>query len=373
MLHLPTLRLFRAEEASAKALEIDTERFRAATMRVLSLAFLSGAVLEFFASLGIALVAVYIGLSLLNQPLLGLETLAESVTLGEGLLLLLLAPEYFAPLRRFAAQYHDRANAVAAAQSLQALIREDAGKAKTAPAVPAPQTGALGVRMIDVTVRYPDGRMGLDGVSFSLAPGDRCVVQGASGAGKSTLIAALMGFVPNSNGDIALVTEQGQLAAASVTERRRQIAWIGQNPFLFHGSLRANLRLADPDADDDALQAACAKAQLGPVLDRLPGGLDQPLGEGGAGLSGGEAQRVALARALLRHAPLVVMDEPTSALDAENAALFRDALSALPAETTVIIATHDPDLMAWGGRRVTLSGGRVIADQVLQAAEAAHV
>lgn len=344
---LPTLRLFGQDQAELARIRRVSDDYRQRTMAVLRVAFLSSAVLEFFSAVAIAMVAVYIGMSLLGIFAFGP---GQDLTLFSGLFILLLAPEFFQPLRTLAAHYHDRAAAIGAVQELAPLLdappgvgAED-GAAATAPVA----TPAAMLRLDRVDFAYaPDRPPVLAGFSLTVAAGERVALVGPSGVGKSTVLHLLLGFLAPLNGTVRVA---GQAPAAG----RTQVSWIGQRPHLFHGTLADNLRLARPDADDAAVARAVAQAGLEPVVARLPDGLATRLGEDGHGLSGGEAQRVAIARALLKDAPILLLDEPTAHLDGETEAAVLAALAVVAAGRTVLIATHSLAGIGWAERQVRL-------------------
>ncbi len=349
--NLDLLRRSLALDAATDEVAIATEGYRRLSMRVLRVAFLSSAVMEFFSAVAIGLVAIYVGFSLLGFLEFGP---AGQMTLFSGLFVLLLAPEYFQPLRLFAQSYHDRAGAVAAAASLAPLFDERT----TAAGVPArmPVIPAEFLLLLDtVSVRYdPDGPAALDSLTLQVTAGEHVAIVGPSGSGKSTLLALCAGFVSPSTGSIALA------------DPARSFAWIGQRAHLFHGNLRDNLLLGTADnTPDDLLIGALNSAGL-PVTDpTLPLGLDTPIGEGNRGLSGGQAQRVALARALLSGSRLWLLDEPTSALDpeTENDLLQRVLEHARERAVTILLATHHAAVHARLDRMIRLDHGRLVADE----------
>ncbi len=336
-----TLQLFGRTRAATAEVHAAADDYRRRSLRTLRLAFLSSAVLEFFASVAIAVVAIYVGFGLLGYVDFGP---APRLTLFSGLLVLLLAPEFFQPLRSLAQHYHDRAAALGAARELAGLFEaEPAAVRGEAPAEAVSQGGLM--ELAAATVAHPGRGRVLGPLDLRLAPGEVMTVTGPSGAGKSTLLQLLAGFVG-----------PGEGSRRSGTGVR--IAWMDQRPLLIQGSLADNLRLAAPAADDAALNRALARAGLGELLADLPAGLDTPLGERGAGLSGGQAQRLALARVFLSDASLVLLDEPTASLDADTQARVAEALAALAGEgRCLVIATHQPALMALADRRLALRDG----------------
>lgn len=331
---LETLNAFNAAKRERDGLESASQDFRKRTMKVLALAFLSSGLLEFFAAIATAGTAIYIGFSLLGE--LPFDP-GETITLQSGLFVLILAPEYYMPLRRYAGAYHDRADAEAGAEALAPLFAGDEGG--PAPA-PAPIKAAPEVRFIETGAIYRDGRRGLADLSFTAEAGKITALWGASGAGKSTALKLLMGYAPLSEGRIEI---DGEPLAAPLIG---QAAWIAQRPRVFHGSLRDNITLFDPSVTEAAVQAAAEAAGVMDFAASLPEGLQTRVGERGHGLSGGQAQRVALARALAVDMKLVLLDEPTAHLDGEAEARFLTALKRAAEGRTVIIATHSPAVRA---------------------------
>ena len=347
---LDLIRRSLALDAARKEVAEAADGYRRLSMRVLRIAFLSSAVMEFFSAVAIGLVAIYVGFALLGFLDFGP---AGQLTLFSGLFVLLLAPEYFQPLRQFAQSYHDRASAVAAAEALAPLLREPPAPPQEPQPLPADGVPAL-LCLDRVSLRYdPEGPPALDDLSLCVWPGEDVAVVGPSGSGKSTLLALCAGFISPSAGSLALA------------EPARHFAWMAQRAHLFHGSLRDNLLLGAPPATRDMdLVAALGAAGL-PVDDpTLPRGLDTPIGEGNRGLSGGQAQRVALARALLSGSRLWLLDEPTSALDpeTEDDLLSRVLEHARQRGITVLLATHHAAVYRRLGRVVHLDQGRLRED-----------
>jgi len=344
---LTTLRLFRAVSRERELLAATGDAYRRETMAVLRVAFLSALVLEFFATVSIAVLAVLIGFRLMWGRL-GFEP---------GLFVLLLAPEFFLPLRALGTQRHRRMDAVAAAEDLVDLLAAPIDAA--APAAPRVALAADRVALAFEQVRfgYDADRIVLRDLDLAVPAGSALTVVGASGSGKSTLLALLMGFARPQSGRI-LVDGQ-DLASLDIESWRRLIAWVPQRAHVFHGSLRDNLLLAAPNADRLALERALQAAALGPLVARLPHGLDTPLGERGQGLSGGERQRLALARAWLRDAPLLLLDEPMQHLDGATAAAIDAALKRLSRGRTVIRVAHRLDAIADDETIAVMADGRV--------------
>jgi ATP-binding cassette, subfamily C, bacterial CydD len=347
---LVTLRQLGAADRFARRLEEESEEYRALTMQVLRVAFLSALVLEFFATISIALVAVLIGFRLLWGEL----------HFRAGLFVLLLAPEFYLPLRALGGLRHTRMDALAAAQHLAALdaVAPAAGGA-LARLSGVPRQSPPEIRLRHVSYA-PGGRgAGLRDCSIVLPAGRLTALVGATGAGKSTLLNLLLGFAAPDSGRIEV--DDVDLAALDPTQWRAAIAWVPQQAHVFEGSVRDNLRLAAPAADAAAMRRAAEASGLAAVLARQPRGWDTPLGERGLGLSGGELQRLALARALLREeARLWLLDEPTAHLDAASAAAVEALIRAAASTRTVVrvahrlVATRSADWVA------VLDDGRVI-------------
>ncbi|MFS2294401.1 MAG: thiol reductant ABC exporter subunit CydD [Actinomadura sp.] len=338
---LPTLKIFgRAKAQAAKIREV-TDRHRRATMSTLRIAFLSALVLELLSSLSVALVAVSIGLRLVEGEM-ALET---------ALLVLILAPEAYLPLRAVGAQYHASVEGVTAAARIFEVVETPAPAAGTRTDVPDLAHATL--RLDRVTVAY-EGRdaPALDGFTLTVHPGETVALTGPSGAGKSTVLAVLLGFVRPEYGRV--MADWDDLADLDPDAWRAQIAWVPQRPHLFAGTVAANIRLGRPDASDAEVRAAAEAAHAREFIEALPQGFDTPLGERGLGLSAGQRQRIALARAFLRDAPLLLLDEPTSNLDAESEAAVVDAVSRLAATRTVLLVAHRPALIALADRTVSL-------------------
>jgi ATP-binding cassette, subfamily C, bacterial CydD len=344
---LPTLRAFNRGEAQAERIAAVSDHYRRTTMGTLRVAFLSGAVLELAATLGIALVAVTIGVRLVNGGV-GLEA---------GLTVLVLAPELYLPLRNLAAQFHSSAEGRAAAERLLDLI--DAAPARRPGAAPAPSPGVVPVRLEAVSFSYP-GRAGavLEAVDLELFPGETVALVGPSGAGKSTIAALLLGLVEPTRGRVAA----GPLDLSQCDPRawRAQIAWVPQHPTLFRGSVADNIRLGAVDAVEERVRAAAALAGADAFIRGLPAGYDTIVGDGGRPLSAGELQRIALTRAFLRDAPFVILDEPTANLDPESAEVVAEAVERLRAGRMVLLAVHRPRLAARADRVARLDAGRIV-------------
>lgn len=341
---LTTLRLFGRLQDATRQVSEASEQYRALNMKTLRVAFLSSAVLEFFASVAIAVLAIYIGFGLLGFIDWGP---APQLTLFSGLLILLLAPEYFQPLRTLAQHYHDRAAALGAASHLAPILQTTA----VAPDATPPSTNgpAAAVFLNQVHFQHPNRPPLLRNFSLKVAAGEMVALCGPSGSGKSTLLYLLAGFIQPQRGVVAV------LGKRAGTE---PIAWMDQRPTLLQGSWLDNCRMVKTDVTAEEATEAVNAAGLAELLTKQPQGLDTPLQEGGFGLSGGQARRLALARVFLSQAPVVLLDEPTTGLDAASEAFLIAAFKQLAQQgRTLIIATHHPQLMAACDRRIDLGSG----------------
>ncbi|MFL4905502.1 thiol reductant ABC exporter subunit CydD [Streptomyces sp. MMS24-I2-30] len=336
---LPTLKVFGRAKAQAESIRRITGEYRQATMRTLRIAFISSFALELLATLSVALVAVTIGMRLVQGDM----------DLYIGLVILVLAPEAYLPLRQVGAQFHAAAEGLAAAEEIFAVLETplpEAGK----DAVPS---GALTFE--EVTVRYP-GRStdAVTDVSFTVEPGETVALVGPSGAGKSTLLNVVLGFARPVGGRVRIGGTD--LADIDPEQWRARIAWVPQRPHLYAGTIAENVRLACPDADDEAVRRALRDAGALEFVDALPDGAATALGEDGAGLSAGQRQRLALARAFLADRPLLLLDEPTAALDGATEAEVVAAVRRLAVGRTVLLVVHRPALLGVADRVVRLEG-----------------
>lgn len=334
-----------AAEREAVALGSAADELRWRTMRVLRVAFLSGSCLD------VAMVAAIVILAVRY----GAAWSAGALAVGPALFVLLAVSEFFAPLRAFALAYQDRLHATAAADALASLPEDP-------PAPPAREVrsvSAQGVSVVfdNVSLTWDAARgKALDGLSFRVPSGETLVLAGPSGAGKSSVLEILLGFARPDAGRVTINgADIADLVPASLS---RLTAWVGQRPVLFAGTIRDNILFARPEASDDEIARAARAARMEEFAADLPLGLETLVGEGGYGLSGGQAQRVAVARAFLKDAPLLLLDEPTAHLDPATEADLLDSLRRLLAGRTVILASHAAAAHLFSGRRLDLRNGR---------------
>jgi ATP-binding cassette subfamily C protein CydD len=341
---LKTLLLFGRMDDEQKAMRRATEELRCRTQRVLRIAFMSSAVLEFFAALGVAGVALYVGLSYLDL----LDLRSQPLTLASGLFCLLIAPEVYQPLRLLASHYHDRAQAAAALAEINRQfeaaafprIDQDPPQATALPFEPHSTASGLALYGNNVSLAAPGGGANLlVKAHLALAAGSRTALVGESGIGKSTLIMALAGLA-DVDGSITIADRP--LHTIAEPDLGRVLTVIGQQPTLFSGSIAENIRFARPSASDDAVLAAARLACVTDFSDGMPEGLYTLVQDGGLGLSGGEAQRIALARLFLTDPKLILLDEPTAHLDPVTEQQVLDNIIAFARNRTLLLATHSP-------------------------------
>lgn len=348
---LSTLQLFGLSQQATADVAAAAEAYRRINMRTLKLAFLSSAVLEFFSSIAIAAVAIYIGFGLLGFITWGP---ASQLTLLSGLLILLMAPEYFQPLRTLSQHYHDRAAALGAADSLVDLLESKPLTESTDSCIkPATANNDHIIEAKDLTLSYPGRGQILKPLSFTLDKGELLLISGRTGSGKSSLLHLLAGFMQPTSGQLWV---NGQAAGS------QPLVWMHQQAFIINASWAENLRLAAPQATEDEMLAAIAAVGLSSLLAAQTEGLDSMLLERGKSLSGGQAQRLALARALLSPSKLVLLDEPTASLDARSRQQIYNTLQQLKDQgCTLIIASHQPELAALADKHLELPAGVVYA------------
>lgn len=345
---LATIRALGAIDRTALRLRADAEQLKMRTMAVLKIAFLSSAVLELFAALGVAAMAVYVGFNLLGAIDVG--TWSGRLSLTQGLFILLLAPSFFEPLRELSAVWHDRAAGEAALDALDAL-------SSTGMTLPGWRDERVAETSRDRTLpsidvdrlcfrHRPGQKPVFDGFGLAIAAGEHVALLGESGAGKTTMLSLITGLVCSESGTIHVGGQR--LNDISASALRRRIAWIGQRPHIFAGTMTSNITLGRPEVSPRTVQQAIDLAHLRRTVTQHGA---MSIGEGGAGLSGGEALRLAIARAAATpHVDIILADEPTAHLDTETAREVTDALLAIACGRTLVIATHDPVVAARMGR-----------------------
>ncbi len=343
---LTTLKLFNRSQYQVETIRRITGRFREATMRVLRVAFLSAFTLELLATLSVAIVAVEIGVRLLNGGI-GFE---------HALFLLVIAPEFYLPLRALGAKFHNATEGKAAAERLFAVLDTPVPDQETADPLPVPQS--LHIRFEDVSLSYAEGtRAALAAVNFEIRPGQQVALVGESGGGKTSIAHLLLRFNAPDSGLIRV--DDRELSRISVEQWREQIAWVSQSPYLFNASIAENIRLGRPDASETEVTAAASAAGAHEFITGLPEGYQTRCGERGLRLSGGQVQRIALARAFLRDSPLLILDEPTSQLDPDSESQIIRALDQFRGERTVLLITHRLSAAVGADWIVLLDQGRV--------------
>lgn len=331
---LDTLRLFHRADAEIAQITASTENFRARTMEVLRLAFLSSAVLEFFASISIAVVAVYFGFSYMGE--LNFGHYGTPITLFSGFLVLILAPEFFQPLRDLGAFYHAKAQAVGAADSLEAFLTADATQPVTGDR-PWKTAESVTIKAQALTILSPEGLILAGPLDFELENGKSVAIVGLSGAGKSSLLNTLLGFLPYEG---QLTLNGVELREIKANEWRQHVSWVGQNPHLPAITLRENILLGQTGVSTQRLDEVIKLAYIDEFATQLPQGIDTPIGEEAARLSMGQAQRVAVARALLSPCALLLLDEPAASLDTDSERRVMMALNAAAKRQTTLLVTH---------------------------------
>ncbi|RTE87340.1 MULTISPECIES: thiol reductant ABC exporter subunit CydD [Gammaproteobacteria] len=339
--NITTLRLFNRSDWAEQEIHRASERYRMINMRTLKVAFLSSAVLEFFTAVAIAAVAIYVGFALLGFHSIGP---ASEMTWFSGLLLLMLAPEFFQPIREFANYYHDRAKALGAAADL--ITRVDFEPSTTAGERENFVVHAIRVEKLELG--YNGENLALSPISFDVNKGGCVVITGPTGVGKSTLLKTIAGLQPERAGNVRIEPETFEQAA---------INYLPQMPAVIQGSLRENFKLAAPNCTDEEIIFCLQQAGLGSLFNELPNGLETYLGPDGFGLSGGELKRLAVARALISSSNVVVWDEPTASLDRHHAAQVINLIQQLKQQGYVmIIASHDADVLAVCDKEIAICG-----------------
>ena len=343
---LPDLKIFGAARREAVLVARVSDEYRRSTMAVLRIAFLSALMLEFFATVGTAVVAVIIGFMLLSGKL----------QLIDGLFVLLLTPEFYLPLRTLGLSWHSRMNGTAAAARILPLLLQPLPLQENGT-LPAPQSPPL-LKLEDITFRYGGDRGGIQNINLEFHPFSVTAIVGESGSGKSTLARVLLGLAAPELGRVLI--NGCDLNSIDQSLWRERLGWVPQRPFFSAASIRHNLLAARRGAGDDELMKALDAAVLSDVIRRLPNGLDTRLGDRGAGLSGGELRRLAMARLMLRNPLLIVLDEPTAGLDQTNERLLLDTIERLAVGRTMIIISHREEVLRHCTQVVRMADGRTV-------------
>ncbi|WGE36823.1 cysteine/glutathione ABC transporter permease/ATP-binding protein CydD [Actinobacillus genomosp. 1] len=329
---LETIRLFGQAEKQTEQIYQSTEEFRISTMDVLKMAFLSSAVLEFFTAVSIAVMAVYFGFIYLGE--LDFGYYGTGVSLFIGFFCLMLAPEFYQPLRDLGVFYHDKAAAIGAADDIERFLNQQVTQIQTDLQKDLPNR-PLEIIAKECVILSPQGKALTKPLNFTIMAQQHIALVGQSGAGKSSLMNMLLGFLPYQGS----VTINGiELCELNLAQYRQKLAWVGQNPQLIKGSLRENILLGNPNASESELDRALALSKADEFVYRL--GLDSQVQDANAGISGGQAQRIAIARALLRDYELLLLDEPTASLDMQSEQQVLSALQHLSRTQTTLMITH---------------------------------
>ena len=346
---LTTLKLFNASKREAQAISLISDDYRKATMKVLRVAFLSSLALEFLATVSIAMVAVLIGFRLYYGEM----------DFYYGFFALLLAPEFYLPLRNMGTHYHARLEAIGAAENIMAILqKEPPAKQHNHSSSTTTTSAQLAIKLEDISYAYPDRSLALDRVSLHLPAQQTTALVGYSGAGKSTVANLLLGFIQPDCGRILI--NNTPLEQIGIDHWRQNIAWVSQRPYLFHGSIRENIMLGKPAATEQEMLKAAQDAHIHDTISDLPDGYDTVIGDSGAGLSGGQIQRIALARAFLKDAPFIIMDEATANLDSESEKLIQKSVRRLAQNRTLLVIAHRLETVKDADNIIVLNNGTVV-------------
>ncbi|MCG7496096.1 cysteine/glutathione ABC transporter permease/ATP-binding protein CydD [Vibrio sp. Of7-15] len=349
---MTTIRLFNRAESETEFLHSASEIFRKRTMEVLRLAFLSSAVLEFFTSISIAIVAVYFGFTFIGELNFGFY--GATITLFSGLFILILAPEFYQPLRDLGTFYHAKAQAVGAAESIVNFLDAKADTVSHGEqSLPTPEN--IQIEANNLSVLSTEGKTLVGPVSFTIQPGQQTALVGPSGAGKTSLINALLGFLPYQG---SLKVNGVELSELNISQWRQTINWVGQNPLLIHGSIKDNITLGKPSVSHEDLDTASKQAYADEFIDSL--GYDYTISDRSGGLSVGQAQRIALARAMLQKGQFWLLDEPTASLDANSEKLLLKSLESQTQKKTTLLISHHLDQLNNADQILVLEQGNLV-------------
>ena len=345
---LTTLKLFGQSKAQTKTIARVSDQFRDATLQILRITFLSALALELLSTLSVAIIAVEIGFRLLYHRM----------EFQPALFLLVLAPEFYMPLRALGARFHAGMNGTTAAKRIYEILDTESREQR----IESSQTSSNGspfstLYLSNLSYTYPgESTPALENINLTIKHGQRVALVGRTGAGKSTLVNLLLGFIKPSSGKITFGTK----VQNSKFKLQNYISWVPQRPYIFHDTLAANIRLGKADATDAEVTAAARAARLHDFIETLPEKYETVVGEGGARLSSGQAQRLALARAFLRDAPLLILDEPTSSLDPETEALLEESTRQLMEGRAVLVIAHRLNTIFQSDHIVVLDQGRIV-------------
>ncbi len=351
---LATLRLFDRAEAEAENLHVASHILRKRTMEVLRLAFLSSAVLEFFSALSVAIVAVYFGFSFIGE--LNFGSYGLPITLFTGLFVLVLAPEFYQPLRDLGTFYHAKAQAIGAAESIVEFLTAEADET-TSGHRELLNAQAISLEVKDLEVLSPQGKVLAGPLSFTINLNERVALIGPSGAGKTSLLNALLGFLPYRG---HLKINGIELAELDIQQWRSAISWVGQNPLLVHGTIKDNITLGNTLATDEEITHVCHVAYADEFIQRLELGYQHHVNDRSGGLSVGQAQRLAVARAMLQNGAFWLLDEPTASLDANSERLVLDSLTTVTQEKTLLMVSHRLDQLSAMDRILVMDKGHIV-------------
>ncbi len=344
---MTTLKIFNASRKEAEVVAEIADDYRKSTMSVLRVAFLSSLLLEFFSSIGIAIVAVLIGFRLLHT----------NMEFIHGFFILILAPEFYLPLRNLGTYYHARMDAIGAAEKINQLLEEPVEQAASKiTSLPAPIENIF---FRDVSFSYEKDRQAIKACSFTIHRGERVALVGKSGAGKSTIINLLTGFIQPDKGEIFI--DDHNLQDIDRDAWWQKIAWLPQKPYLFYGSISDNIRMGKVDASQEEVEAAARQAHCHDFISKLNKGYQTIIGSKGSGLSGGQAQRVALARVFLKNAEIIILDEATAHLDKKSEQLVQQSINNINRNKTIITIAHRLETIQQADKIIMLAEGRVVA------------
>ncbi|WIG82070.1 cysteine/glutathione ABC transporter permease/ATP-binding protein CydD [Photobacterium damselae] len=351
---LQTIRLFNRAEAEAENLDVASQILRKRTMEVLRLAFLSSAVLEFFSAISVAIVAVYFGFAFIGE--LNFGNYGAPITLFTGLFVLVLAPEFYQPLRDLGTFYHAKAQAIGAAESIVEFLNLEADEMNQGSEnLPSPE--AITIEARDLEVLSPEGQVLAGPISFTINQQEHVALIGPSGAGKTSLLNALLGFLPYRG---QLTINGIELKALDQQQWRQTISWVGQNPLLFHGSIRDNIALGNPLATDANIAQVAKEAYADEFISRLEHVYQHHVGDRSGGLSVGQAQRIAVARAMLQNGAFWLLDEPTASLDANSEHLVLQSLTRAINKQTTLMVSHRLDQLHSMDRVLVMEHGKLV-------------